>query len=153
MKLLPMTQDIYPIYLKQAIKDFAEDKVQAKTWNKEEALALSKASFRSLLPEGLATKGHYLLTITLADQAIGYTWIYFESENTEEAFVYDFLLVEDYRGKGYGQEAMQAIKVFCSQLGATKLSLHVFGHNQRALHVYEKVGFQITDYSLSVDLV
>ena len=153
MKLIPMTQAIYPEYLEQAIKDFAEDKVKANTWSKTEALARSKESFATLLPDGLATTGHYLLMIERAQEVIGYTWIYFDGLKSEEAFVYDFLLFEQHRGKGYGQEAMHAIKTFCHDLGATKLSLHVFGHNQRALHVYEKVGFVVTDYSLSVDLV
>lgn len=153
MKLIPMTQTIYSDYLKQAIKEYAEDKIKAKTWTEQEALELSKASFASLLPEGIHTPSHHLLMIEHDDTKIGYTWVYFEPTKTSEAFVYDFLVFEDYQGKGHGQTAMQAIKLFCHNQGAAKLSLHVFGHNQRALHVYEKVGFVITDYSLSIDLV
>lgn len=67
-------------------------------------------------------------------------------------FIYDIHIFEKYQNRGYGTLAMTMLEEQAQQLGAKKLSLHVFGYNQRALHVYQKVGYHITDYNLSKEL-
>jgi RimJ/RimL family protein N-acetyltransferase len=47
------------------------------------------------------------------------------------------------RGKGHGQEALRMALGFCwRDLNLQRLSLFVFGENERAIHVYRKVGFK-----------
>jgi RimJ/RimL family protein N-acetyltransferase len=49
----------------------------------------------------------------------------------------------DYRGKGYGTEAMRlALNYAFYELNLYRVSLSVFSYNPRAIHVYEKVGFK-----------
>lgn len=36
--------------------------------------------------------------------------------------------------------------------GAQKIALHVFAHNDRAVHVYKNNGFEFTDYSMAKKL-
>lgn len=38
---------------------------------------------------------------------------------------------------------------YVQTLGAKKLSLHILGHNTRAIHLYQKLNFQITDLVMS----
>jgi len=47
-----MKDSDYAAYLTNAVFEYANDKVQAGTWAKDEALALAKESFASLLPQG-----------------------------------------------------------------------------------------------------
>jgi RimJ/RimL family protein N-acetyltransferase len=50
----------------------------------------------------------------------------------------------DFWGKGYGTDAMRVILRFgFEQLNLRRISLNVFEYNPRAIHCYEKVGFQI----------
>ena len=56
MNLIPMKDSDYAAYLTNAVFEYANDKVQAGTWAKDEALALAKESFASLLPQGLPPK-------------------------------------------------------------------------------------------------
>ncbi len=49
----------------------------------------------------------------------------------------------DYWGKGYGTEAMRLILDFgFGYLNLRRISLNVFGYNQRAMHSYQKCGFK-----------
>jgi RimJ/RimL family protein N-acetyltransferase len=51
----------------------------------------------------------------------------------------------EYRGKGYGIEALkQAVNYAFNELSLTLLGLTVFPSNQRAIKAYEKVGFNKT---------
>jgi RimJ/RimL family protein N-acetyltransferase len=49
----------------------------------------------------------------------------------------------DYRGKGYGTEAMRLILRFAfGELNLHRLQLTVFSYNERAIRLYERMGFQ-----------
>lgn len=123
MNLIPMTQEIYDHYLSQAIVAYAEDKVQAKTWTQEEALSLSTASFAELLPAGLATPNHFLFSLQLDEgQTIGSTWLFVKDT---QAFIW------------------------AATQGITDIGLHVFAHNQTAYHLYKKMGYIETDFSMT----
>jgi L-phenylalanine/L-methionine N-acetyltransferase len=48
----------------------------------------------------------------------------------------------DFSGKGYGKIMLQAILDFGAELGLKRIELSVAAINDKAMHVYEKVGFQ-----------
>lgn len=49
----------------------------------------------------------------------------------------------NYWGLGYGEEAMRlALRFAFHELNLHRLHLTVFSYNQRAIHLYEKLGFQ-----------
>ena len=50
---------------------------------------------------------------------------------------------EDYWGKGYGTEAMKLLLQYCFlELNLHKVYLKVISFNERALHLYERLGFK-----------
>ena len=50
---------------------------------------------------------------------------------------------ESDRGRGYGSEALGLALNFCwSHLNLQRISISVLEHNERALHTYEKAGFE-----------
>jgi RimJ/RimL family protein N-acetyltransferase len=50
----------------------------------------------------------------------------------------------DYWNKGYGTDAMKELLRFAfMEVGLYRVSLNVFEYNQRALHLYQKLGFQV----------
>jgi RimJ/RimL family protein N-acetyltransferase len=50
----------------------------------------------------------------------------------------------DYWSRGYGTDAMRVLMRFAFlEVNLHRLSLNVFEYNQRALHVYEKLGFKV----------
>ena len=49
----------------------------------------------------------------------------------------------DYWGKGYGSDAINILLQFAFQeLNLNRVTLNVFEYNERAIHAYEKIGFQ-----------
>jgi RimJ/RimL family protein N-acetyltransferase len=155
MRLRPMTQAEYDAWLDEEIKGYAQDKVDAGTWLAEEALERSAESFRSLLPAGLASPDQYLFTMEdeAAGRSVGTIWLGKTArEGKSKAFIYDIVVDETERGKGYGKQAMLLIEDEARKLGLTEIGLHVFGHNAIARDLYLKVGYEITDYVMSKSL-
>ena len=153
LELTPMKEETYAEYLTFSIAEYAREKVKAGTWAEAEAERLSADSFNRLLPEGLQTKGAHLFDIKRGAETIGYFWIQMlESLAGSSAFIYDFLIHPPFRGQGLGKQAMLTLEDKVRELGAGKIALHVFAHNQTAFRLYGKVGYEITDYSMSKKL-
>lgn len=147
-----MKPDDFKVYLQPAIAEYADEKVKAGTWAKSEAYQKSQASFAKLLPLGVETEHQYLYVIVDSDSNIkvGYMWFQlFEKPIGREAFIYDFKIFEEFRGRGYGTQAMFAMDEVAKSLNITKISLHVFAHNRIARQLYEKMGYEATDINMS----
>ena len=150
-----MTQQDYEEFLSQSIIDYAEDKVKAGAWVPSEALELSRATFERSLSEGLNTPNSYLYAVvdSVLDIKVGCLWIHIsDSPLGRSAFIYDIAIDEDYQGKGYGTQTMAALEEEAKRLQVDKISLHVFGHNKIAFGLYQKMGYEITDISMSKNL-
>jgi RimJ/RimL family protein N-acetyltransferase len=85
--------------------------------------------------------------INAADnKAIGYTSIKGISETEARAEVGIAIMEREYRGQGYGTEALRHVVDYAfNELRLTLLGLTVFPSNQRAIRAYEKVGFRKTE--------
>ena len=152
VKLEKMTKSDFDHYISIAIHAFAIEKVKAGTWAEDEAYKLSEESFKKLLPNDIETEREYLYSIFDNDKNIkvGYLWLEFsESLIGKTAFIFDFLILEEFRGKGYGTQSMIALDDEAKKHGISKVSLHVFAHNKKAIGLYEKVGFKNTDIHMS----
>ena len=60
-------------------------------------------------------------------------------------FVYDVVVEEAHRGRGYGSGLMRAGALWAQQRGAHAIGLNVFGHNHRARTVYDRLGYLVTE--------
>jgi ribosomal protein S18 acetylase RimI-like enzyme len=64
------------------------------------------------------------------------------------AFIYDIIIFEEYRRRGYGEATMLAVEEKVREQGLNSIALHVFGHNHAAKTLYEKIGYEITDINM-----
>lgn len=149
VRLIPMNEGDLQAFLDYMIPVYAKDKVDAGTWKVEEALQFSEEAYDSLLPDGLATEGHYLYMIQeeKGSSKVGFIWLYVDRAGGA-AFLYEITLYEEWRGRGLGKDTMAALEQKAKELGAKSVGLHVFGHNERALGLYKKSGYEITDISM-----
>ncbi|MFB5266787.1 GNAT family N-acetyltransferase [Paenibacillus enshidis] len=157
ISLKPMNAEQYGRFEQRTIKDFAEDKIKSGDWTAEEALQRSQESIRKFLPAGLDTPDAYLYAIVLDEDGkeleIGDIWFnMMQHPWGTEAFLLDILIYEKYQGKGYGRLTMAALEEEARKAGATRIGLHVFGHNERALHLYKSVGYTVTDIQMSKEI-
>ena len=58
-----------------------------------------------------------------------------------DAFVDEFYLRKDYRGRGWGRKRMTFLEEAARGLGVRTLHLEVMEGNSAALHLYEAIGF------------
>lgn len=152
IKLQKMSSLEYDQFLAISVDDYAKDKVEAGTWHPDEAEELSIQAFNHYLPDGIDTEHHYLLSIIDTDKHlhIGFLWVFLnKTDLASKMFIYDFIILEEYRNKGYGKNSLIALEKFAKNIDATEIGLHVFAHNKVALHTYEKHGFIPTDITMS----
>ena len=143
VKLVKMTQEDFVPYLERGIREYAEDHVRNGNWTAEEALEKSRKQFQDLLPEGVNSKDQFLYSIVDEEinNKMGLLWVQVRGQN---AFIYDFLIDEEFRGKGFGKQALTAMDEELKSMNVQSVGLHVFGDNTNAQELYKKMGFQIT---------
>lgn len=155
IRLQPMNETEYQEYLDVAIANYAQEHVKAGRWTAENALKSATQEYQQLLTDGLHTKNQHLFTIVdeLTGDKVGMLWFAAtERENEPVAFIYDVIVYEPFRRRGYGEQAFQALETKVRALGLKKISLHVFGHNHAARAMYEKLGYVTTNVMMSKSL-
>ena len=111
--------------------------------------------FARLLPDGLASPGMHLWTARAggSDEPVGIGWIEVrERPSGTSALVFDVEVEEQHRGRGLGRALMEALHDAARELGATSISLNVFGQNTTAIRLYDSLGYAVTSQQMKRDL-
>ena len=149
VKLEPLQQEDFEWFLERGIREYAEDHVRNGNWPAEGALERSRKEFEYYLPEGINTKDQYLWSLVEEGNKIGILWVQVKDQ---KAFIFDFLIDEAFRGKGFGKQALRAMDETLKSMNVESVGLHVFGDNITAQELYKKVGFKITGIHMKKDL-
>lgn len=156
IQLVPMNDADFQAYLAVAIPDYAQEHVQSGRWSAEEALQRAQQEYQQLLPDGLQSKNQYFYTLHDTQSAtsnVGMLWFAVEERAKEvTAFVYDIIIYEQFRRRGYGEQAFLAMESIAREFGAKHIKLHVFAHNAAARALYEKLGYAPTNIMMSKPL-
>lgn len=143
VRLIEMNSSEFERYISYAIRNYADEHVKAGNWSSQEAITKATSEFEKLLPEGEKTVNNKLFIIQVEGKEVGMIWLAQESDN--KGFIYDINIWEGNQGRGYGKQAMKEIEIEAKKLGLRNIGLHVFGHNQVARSLYEKLGYIETD--------
>lgn len=150
VRLIPMTEATFEAYLSVSVGEYAAEKVRAGNWAESEALERSAQSYTELLPNGVATPDNYLFTILAGETPVGELWFAVRQDGGHRAaFIYDFAINEEHRRQGYAAQALTALEAEVQELGLDRISLHVFGHNQPAISLYQKMGYLATNINMT----
>jgi len=143
VKLVKMRQEDFEPYLERGIRDYADDHVRNGNWTVEESLERSRKEFEHLLPDGVHSKDQFLYSIVdeKDENKIGWLWVQVKDQ---KAFIYDFVIDEEFRGQGLGKQALVALDEKLKSMDVQSVGLHVFGDNVTAQELYKKMGYQIT---------
>jgi ribosomal protein S18 acetylase RimI-like enzyme len=147
LSLVPMDAAAYAAWLAIIVPEYAAEKVANGTWPAAEALARSRDSIGSLLPQGLATPEQHLYVLRPEDGVpeVGYLWF---GRKEQTAYLYDIYIYPEHRRRGYGRQAMQGLERAAAALGFSTISLHVFGQNETAAALYRSLGYAVTDLTM-----
>lgn len=143
LHLRPMTADEYRVWHREAVASYADDLVRNVRLSPEAAERNAADTLRTLLPEGLATRDHWLkVAEDERGERVGHLW--FARRATpggEIAYLFDIQVVESERGRGYGRRLMERFEEEVAALGLERIELNVFGHNEVARGLYEDLGY------------
>ncbi|MCI4367580.1 MAG: GNAT family N-acetyltransferase [Thermoplasmata archaeon] len=153
IRLEPMSEPEFARYCEATIPSYAAEHVRAGTYVAEGSVERARAELQKILPGGLTTPGHTVRWIVDArsGERVGHLWLFLDSEE-HRAFVYDIEIRPEFRRRGYAEAALADAEAFGRSHGATKLALHVFGHNTGAIALYEKLGFVTTNRMMAKPL-
>jgi ribosomal protein S18 acetylase RimI-like enzyme len=145
--LEPMTRARYEEWLVATIREYAAEKVASGNYAEAGSLERSKAEFDALLPQGLETPGHEILSmVDDAGEDVGYVWWTIEDRPVGRVvFIYDIAVDEAHRRKGYAQAALVEVERYAREHDCIGVMLHVFGSNTGARQLYQKAGYEETN--------
>ncbi|MGV8027226.1 MAG: GNAT family N-acetyltransferase [Anaerolineaceae bacterium] len=150
--LKDMTLQEFDDFIKTSIPAFATELEKTGEFTKEQADESAQRQYTELLPDGIASEGHYFLNIDEEDRTVGILWVAMKNENGKiSAFIYDLEIYESERGKGAATQAMHKADAFSREKGAEEIWLHVFASNTIAFHLYENLGYRIRKTFYSKD--
>lgn len=142
-----MTQARYDDWLVATIREYAAEKVASGNYAEEGSLERSKGEFDTLLPQGLQTPGHEILSMVDDDgKAVGYVWFTIEDRPMGRVvFIYDIAVDPAFRRLGHAQAALAEVERYASEHSCIGVMLHVFGSNAGARQLYAKAGYEETN--------
>ncbi|RKF18163.1 GNAT family N-acetyltransferase [Alginatibacterium sediminis] len=137
------------------VEDYARDIEENQGYSSETAITMAKESLDRCFPNKLESNQHSLLCIESIDGdspvLCGYLWHSID-QSESSSFIYDFFVFENFRGQGIGREAIKTLEQQLKKVGINQLKLRVAYHNQRALKLYQELGFSVTGYNMSKQL-
>jgi len=150
-----MTENEFQAYRQHSVEEYAQEHIRAGNWHPSEALQKAEKEFLQLLPDGVASKNHYLFSLEddHAGVKVGMIWFAVRDKASHlSAFIYDFVIYEEFRRRGYGQQTLTVLEEKAKELGLDTISLHVFGHNQAAIALYQQAGYETTSLYMAKKL-
>ncbi len=149
--LRDMHRDEYPAYCEYFIDDYSREIANNYAHSLALATKLAKKELQRCFPHGLEGSDHSLLCIDaeLNGQlnCVGYLWHSINAAD-KSTFIYDFFVFEEYRGLGYGTQALSELEKQLQEIGVNQIKLRVAYQNKRALKLYQEVGFLITGINM-----
>ena len=152
VRLVELGDAPYLDYSKALVRDYAADKVRAGAWSQAEAEGRAARDVDGLLPEGPATRGHFLYSVrdNSKDADVGIVWFALRNPGVgRSVWIYDIIIKENFRRKGYASRTLELVEDRARELGAKSVELHVFGHNHGARALYEKMDYNETSITMA----
>ncbi len=152
IKLRPMTSSEYPAYCDYFIDDYSREIVENYGHSLDRAIELANQDLLRSFPNGLETNDHTLLCVESGSELVGYLWHSINAAD-KSTFIYDFFIFPNFRNNGYGKLAISVLESQLKSVGIEQIKLRVAYQNQRALKLYQEIGFAISGYNMSKKIV
>ena len=152
--LTPMTEEDYTLFIRKTIPEYAYEQSRAGNWPASDAVALARSEYQQMLPEGIQTQNAYLRTIMDENnRRVGMLWFFMDPSRPKiTAFLIDFFMFPEGRGKGYEAHALALFEQEALGLGAQRVELQVFAHKSEEVSLYQQNGFSNTSILLAKEL-
>ena len=145
----------YLAYCDYFIADYGREIAENFGHSLAHSTRLAGADLCQHLPGGVATPGQTLLCLEAVideqvkqqKKLVGYLWHAVDEQQC--SFIYDFYVLEEFRGHGFGKLALRELERQLRERGIDQIKLRVAFNNKRALQLYQEMGFNVTGYNLA----
>jgi ribosomal protein S18 acetylase RimI-like enzyme len=156
LTLRPLRDDELADFFARGRVSYARDMVDQAGIPEEAARAKAEHDWATLLPDGLQSPGHHLFVLedSATAERVGDLWFAERDSDfgDKAAFIYSIEIFEDFRGRGFGRQAMLALEEEVRSRGLSRIALNVFGGNDVARSLYRSVGYAETAVFMSKEL-
>ena len=130
-------------FLAGALARFVDDLVAAGELGRADAEARTKALLAGILPRGAATPGPHFRRMRAGGAPVGFVWFAEQlGETPPRIYIYDIIVDDAARGRGHGTAALALVEEEARARGARQVMLSVFTHNEGAVRLYERLGYE-----------
>ena len=144
VRLRTMTSEEYHKFQEMSIASEVQDRMHIERISYETAHKQVTEEFSRMLPDGLFTKDHNLLSVenSFDKRVVGFIWTLYEKYgNVRQCFICDFQIFEQERRKRYGSEVLHLMEQVALDAGCSESVLYVADHNHIAGNFYLKCGY------------
>jgi ribosomal protein S18 acetylase RimI-like enzyme len=142
LSLRPMTDDEFAAWWDLTIAQHAQLVSNATGRPLETELDDARQLLPKVLPAGQATEGMDFFVLEDGSAIdVGWLWLGRSPNDPDAGFVWDIIIDEPFRGRGFGRAAMLAAERHFVGQGKTRVGLQVSGGNDVARTLYESLGY------------
>jgi ribosomal protein S18 acetylase RimI-like enzyme len=143
---VPMSDADFQAFLRKFIPEYAYEQTQSGNWHANEAMARAQQEIRQILPQGPKSEHQFLFNIVDTErgqQRVGMIWYTLDSVSlNKKIFLSEFFIMNEFRGKGYEQEALAELKAKAHEAGVSRIETHVFAKNPAEVELFQNNGFE-----------
>ena len=142
LELRPLRDDEFDAFRTQITAEYGQEISELGDTPMDVARRRAEESMREVLPDGLATPGHWIHVLELEGKRVGLLWLAVRTMDERQVmFIYDVEIDPAYRGRGLGRAAMVLAERETLAQGLHRIELNVFGGNAVARKLYLSLGY------------
>ncbi len=146
LRLRPATADEIEAWLPRLAAEYAAHIADSGFLPPEEARRKADNDLRAQLTDGPDRAGQLFFRLIAGEQPVGWLWLAvpFPAGDPVMAWVNNVQVDEEFRGRGYGRQAMLLAEEEAAARGMTSVGLNVHGQNMVARGLYDSLGYLVT---------
>jgi ribosomal protein S18 acetylase RimI-like enzyme len=153
LRLVPLSDQDLKVWLTAMWADYRQQLLITGFTSDEASLNIEQNE-KALFVNGAPNDDQRFFDVMDDETKVGTLWLATREERSAgEWYVYDIVIDEEFRGKGFGRSTMQAAEDYVKSHGGTKLGLNVFGTNAVARGLYESLDYKTMTIGMRKDLV
>jgi ribosomal protein S18 acetylase RimI-like enzyme len=143
LRLQPATADEIGAWVSRVAAEYAADIAASGSLPSEEARQKAESDLRAQLAD---RTGQLFFRLIAGEQPVGWLWLAvpFPGGDPAMAWVNYVQVDEEFRGRGYGKQAMLLAEEEAAARGMTSVGLNVLGNNAVARGLYDSLGYEVT---------
>ncbi len=146
LRLRPATPDEIEAWLPRLAAEYAAAIAGSGSLPPADARRKADSDLRAQLTDGPAHAGQLIFRLIAGEQPAGWLWLAVPvpAGDPAMAWVNNVEVDEEFRGRGYGRQAMLLAEREAAARGMTSVGLNVHGQNTVARGLYDSLGYQVT---------